>query len=663
MSAPDLPPPPPGLQPDYVVVGSGAGGGPVAARLAERGAVVVVLEAGGLRGGHRDYPYDVPALHGRATEEADLRWDFFVRHYADDARQAADSKYNAAHRGVYYPRCATVGGCTAHNAMITVYPHNRDWDDLAERLGDPSWSAENMRRLFERLERCLYRGRDDASRHGFDGWLGTQMADPKLALRDPQLVRALLDAAVAALVKQLIRQADDDPMAVFAGLLARARQALLEFLANDPLAVIRLGPEEILRRFVGTRLDPNDWRRTRDGLDEGVFQIPLATRQGQRNGSREFLLDAQRRHPDRLFLETDALATRVIFQGKKAVGVAYLKGRRLYKADRDPNFQPGQAEAKEIRVGREVILSGGSFNTPQLLLLSGVGPAADLKALGFAAGEIVADRAGVGKNLQDRYEVGVGFEMADDFTVLGGCGFDAPRRDGDPVDPCLAEWERNRTGVYTTNGAVVGIVLRSRPERPDPDLFVFGLPATFPGYFVGYSEGIARRADVLTWAILKAHTNNTAGHVRLRSRDPQVPPAVNFRYFDEGNDPAGEDLESVRIGVDFVRDMARLPQLGGRVRRVNFLAPGGLAEVDLDDTDAVRAFVKNEAWGHHACGTCRMGKADDPDAVVDKDFRVIGVDGLRVVDASVFPKIPGFFIVTPVYMIAEKASDAILPVG
>jgi choline dehydrogenase len=649
------------LRPDYVVVGSGAGGGPLAARLAERGAVVVVLEAGGLRGGYKDYHYNVPALHGLATEDPDLRWDFFVRHYADITRQRADGKYNADKDGVYYPRCATVGGCTGHNAMITVYPHNRDWDDLAALLGDASWNADNMRRLFERLERCQYRNPDQVSRHGYDGWLGTQMADATLALGDPQLVKLVIDAAAAALVRVLIRNAQGDVMRVWSIILQHARTALMEFLAHDPLAIIRLGPEEILRQFVGTRLDPNDWQRTTPGLDEGVFEIPLATRQGQRNGSREFLLAIQAKYPDRLYLETDALATRVLFQGKKAVGVEYLKGQRLYRADRSKDFNPGPGQKKEIRVGKEVILSGGAFNTPQLLLLSGVGPAGDLKALGFKDGEIVADRTGVGKNLQDRYEVGIGVETTDNFSILAGCGFKSPTRDGEPADPCLTRWEGNRTGLYTTNGAVLGIILRSRAERPDPDLFIFGLPATFPGYFVGYSEGIAARTNMFTWAILKAHTNNAAGFVRLRNRDPQDTPVVNFKYFDEGNDARGEDLDSVLAGVQFVRDMAGLPQLAGKVRNVNFLQRGGLAQVDMDSDDAIRTFVKNEAWGHHACGTCRMGKPDDPGAVVDKDFRVLGVEGLRVVDASIFPKIPGMFIVTPVYMIAEKAADSILP--
>jgi len=648
----ELPQAPAGFKPEYIVVGSGAGGGPLAARLAERGSTVLVLEAGGLGGGFGNYTYEVPGLHGGATEAEDMRWDFFVRHYADDARQRLDSKFEDGQNGIYYPRSSTIGGCTAHNAMITVYPHNSDWDDLATHLDDASWKAEPMRRLFERLENCGYPHRP-TSRHGTKGWLSTQLADPRAALRDPQLLEVVFAAAARALVR-LIGGAHED----FAGALRNfaSPSEFLDFIAEDHQWFATASPKEIITRLVTSYSDPNDWRIARDSR-EGVFKIPLATKNGARNGSREFLLDAVRRYPGKIFIEMDALATKVVLQGRRAVGVQYLKGNRLYRADRKPT--PRTGVQREALATREVILAGGTFNTPQLLMLSGIGPAAALAAHGIP---IVSDRPGVGRNLQDRYEVGVGFEMTADFTVGQACKFAAPANESEAAaDPCLSEWRGHRSGPYASNGAVVGIVLRSKRERLNPDLFVFGLPATFPGYYVRYSEGIAANANLFTWAILKAHTDNAAGMVELHSKDPTEPPSINFRYFDEGNDAGGEDLASVVEGVRFVRDLAASPLLVEKVKRVNFLNKKGFADVDMTDDGAIGDFVKSEAWGHHACGTCRIGKPEESDTVVDKDFKVVGVENLRVVDASVFRRIPGFFIVTPVYMIAEKAADAISP--
>lgn len=129
-------------------------------------------------------------------------------------------------------------------------------------------------------------------------------------------------------------------------------------------------------------------------------------------------------------------------------------------------------------------------------------------------------------------------------------------------------------------------------------------------------------------------------------------PDINFRYFEEGNDEFGEDLESVVDGVEFVRKMT--------TRTSELFAEEEVPGAAVNSREEIREFVKDEAWGHHASCTCKIGIEDDPMAVLDTDFRVYGTKNLRVVDASVFPKIPGFFIVSSVYMISEKASDLIL---
>ena len=144
---------------DYAVIGSGAGGGTVAARLAEAGMNVVLLEAGDdyRQGGASGLPEDcdVPAFHPLASENPALRWDFFVRHYADETQQRRDGK--AGPEGVLYPRASTLGGCTAHNAMIFITPDDSDWDAIAASTGDSSWRAANMRRYRRKVENCGHR--------------------------------------------------------------------------------------------------------------------------------------------------------------------------------------------------------------------------------------------------------------------------------------------------------------------------------------------------------------------------------------------------------------------------------------------------------------------------------------------------------------------------
>jgi choline dehydrogenase len=239
--------------------------------------------------------------------------------------------------------------------------------------------------------------------------------------------------------------------------------------------------------------------------------------------------------------------------------------------------------------------------------------------------------------------------MRDDFTVLRDCTFEPPQG-GQKPDPCFSDWEQGK-GVYATNGVVIGIVKKSKPERPLPDLYIFGVPSYFKGYFPTYSDASRRHKNYFTWAILKAHTNNTAGRVTLRSADPRDVPEINFHYFDESNDQAQEDLESVVEGVEFVR---RIMSFSGLVSKGEVL-PGK----DMTG-ERLKEFIKNEAWGHHASCSNKMGPSSDRMAVVDGNFRVHGTKGLRVVDASVFPRIPGFFIVSAIYMISEKATDAIL---
>jgi choline dehydrogenase-like flavoprotein len=278
-------------------------------------------------------------------------------------------------------------------------------------------------------------------------------------------------------------------------------------------------------------------------------------------------------------------------------------------------------------------------------MLSGIGPAEHLREHEI---KVLADLPGVGRNLQDRYEVSVVYKKIDPKTkaprpwkILEGAKFSTD-------DPQFMRWVCRRKGVYTTNGALAAVITRSSPSQPLPDLFCFALLADFRGYYTGYSTRI-RDPHYLSWTILKAHTANRAGRVELKSRDPRCMPSINFHYFEEGDGPKDADADAVVDGICFVRDLA------GGVSELQEELPG----TGLEKREELREWVKDHAWGHHASCTCPIGPRDGG-GVVDSKFRVHGTQGLRIVDASVFPKIPGFFIVSSVYVIAEKAADVIL---
>ncbi|MDN0075066.1 GMC oxidoreductase [Crenobacter sp. SG2303] len=692
---------------DYVIVGSGAGGGPLAARLALGGCRVLLVEAGGdpatavtsgppqpmtaaesgNAASQMRQVYAVPAFHAPATEDSETSWEFSVRHYSSTERQQRDTKYNACkdpsinggrgQGGIQYPRAAAIGGCTAHHAMIIIRPNDADWDWIAEYTDDASWRSENMQGYFAKIENCLYysvysrfagplfravqwtarllnpRSQLDPGGHGFNGWQKTSFIDPlviaSIVRGDRTLLSVLADVVFSALAKRQERS-----------MIGRAiaRLQILQFL--DP----NVRSPEIPSR-------------------DHLSLISIGTDGKRRYGLRDHLKDVEERFPDRLVILSSAHATRVLFEhgndAPRAVGVEILIGTHLYRASskgHDPNGTPA---SKQVFARREIIVCGGAFNTPQLLMLSGIGDKTHLEGLGIKgpldrnSHEIapIVHLPGVGMNLQDRYEVSVISEAKQAFSTLDGARF----RPGDPDDPVLKQWLRDESGLYSTNGGAIAMMLSSKANaaiRSEPDLFVFGVPAAFRGYYWGWSTQLLSRTmgattesrNLWSWVILKAYTSNNYGTVRLRSADPLEPPQIDFHSFDDipaGAQECSNDLDALHEAVEAIRKINKYV-----TAFENELQPG---PERLSDSDDLRKWIKDEAWGHHACGTCRIGsvpwcadtgKLQDAYAVLDSSFRVHGVHNLRVVDTSVFPRIPGYFIVTPTFMIGEKAADLLL---
>lgn len=613
---------------EYVVVGSGAGGGPLAARLALAGHKTLLIEAGDDQG--HNINYTVPAFSAKASEDEAMAWNFFVRHYADNDRQALDykttyetpdgSEYTGLNppegstmKGTLYPRTGTLGGCTAHNAMVTVYPHESDFEYLATLTGDSSWSPDNMRKYFKRMENNKYL-LPLAKGHGYDGWLGTETAPLSIVLEDPELLSLLLGGAFS--------------------------------LGNVTNTVFNLGT-----LLIG---DANQDSKLRD-TTPGYYQIPISSDGNSRNGPREFITavrdatnkDGSKRYP--LDVRTNCYVTKVTFDESvsppRASGVEFLDGQYLYRASPHSN-NAGSGTAGSVKASREVIVAGGTYNSPQILKLSGVGPADELRKFGI---KVISDLPGVGTNLQDHYETAVQGHIPNNWTALHGCTFDHGS------DPCLERWEKNGLGgrgVYSSDGFAAAMFYKSSVTADDSyDVFVFGGPVNFRGYFPGYSINITERHDWFSWAVLKAHPRNQAGSVTLRSADPLDMPEIVFNSFDTGSGDYEKDLQAITEAIGVARGA-----FDRQLVEVSEVLPGD----DVQTEEEIHDYIKNTAWGHHASCTCPIGTDSDPMAVLDSNFQVRGVTGLRVVDASVYPRIPGTFTAVSTYMVAEKAADVIL---
>jgi 4-pyridoxate dehydrogenase len=358
-----------------------------------------------------------------------------------------------------------------------------------------------------------------------------------------------------------------------------------------------------------------------NGADpEGFGRLQMTIRDGRRcSAATAYLRPALARANLDVLVYT--LATRIVFDGRRAVGIEYLQN----------------GERNVARAEREVLLAGGVVNSPQLLMLSGIGDPAELTAHSI---EVKAPLSGVGKNLQDHISASVEYR----------------RRDSGPF---CRNMRLDRLGVELAKAALFGTgfacdlpsgwtaFLKSGPdvELPDIQLIFRAIPLGagpyLPPFKPAFADGFGCRAILLR--------PKSRGEIKLSSSDPRAHPLIYQNFFS-----AEDDLTTLRAGIRLTRELGRQGSLRPFVEAEIAPGPNKTSDADIDAHIFATALT-----AHHPLGTCKMGPATDPLAVVGADLRVNGLDGLRVADASVMPDLIGGMINAPVIMIAERGADIV----
>jgi len=350
---------------------------------------------------------------------------------------------------------------------------------------------------------------------------------------------------------------------------------------------------------------------------EGFGRMDMTVDRGIRASvANAYLRPAMKRQ--NLKVETRALASQVVFEGRRAVGVRYTQG----------------GTERVVRARREVIVSAGSIASPQLLKLSGVGPGAELQQLGIP---VVHDLPGVGENLQDHLEFYFQVACKEPVTLYSVMNPFAKLKLG-------VEWVLFKSGLGATNHFETCGFLRSRAGIPYPDIQYHFLPMA-----VSY-DGTSLCSEHGFQAHVGPMRSKSRGHVRLASRNPLDKPKILFNYMSHPDDWA-----EMRACVRLTREI--FSQQSFDRYRGREIQPGDAVQTDEQIDEFIRQKVET---AYHPSCSCKMGAADDPMAVVDPQTRVYGLEGLRVVDSSIMPSITNGNLNAPTIMLAEKAADHIL---
>jgi len=453
------------------------------------------------------------------------------------------------------PRGKVIGGSSSINGMVYVRGHAKDFDTW-EAMGASGWSYADVLPYYKRMETWDPAGHGgDASWRGSDGPL--QVTRGK---RDNPLVQAFVQAG-----RQAGYQLTDD--------------------------------------YNGQQ-------------QEGFGPMEHTIHKGARwSAAKAYLRPALQRENCNLIR---GLARKIVFSGRRAVGVELLAGGGL----------------KTVRAKKEVILASSSINSPKLLMLSGIGPAAHLTAHGIP---IVADRPGVGQNLQDHLEVYIQMAASQPVSLFKYWNLLGKARVG-------LQWALTRSGPGASNQFESAGFIRSAAGVEYPDLQFHFLPIAVRYDGQAASEGHGFQAHI------GPMRSPSRGAVTLRSAKPEDSPKITFNYMS-----TEKDWIDFRRGIRLTREI--FAQEAFRPFVKHEIQPGVALQTDAQIDGFIRAHAES---AYHPCGTCKMGAVDDPLAVVDPQTNVIGVKGLRVVDSSIFPQITNGNLNGPSIMVGEKASDLIL---
>jgi len=391
---------------------------------------------------------------------------------------------------------------------------------------------------------------------------------------------------------------------------------------SGPLHVCAIDTTRLLHEPLFQTAEPAGFNTTEDihaEVEEGFSrgEVTIDPRGRRASTARAYL------HPvlgrKNLTLTLDALVTKVLIEKGRAVGVEYRRDGKVHR----------------VRASAEVILAGGTYNSPQTLMLSGIGPADDLRKLGIAP---AVDLPGVGRNLSEHPHIPVEFEACVPVTFLNELRFDRVVRS-------VMQWALFGRGAFATQINSCNVIIRTRPDLPQPDVQLMCNPVRMDAK-MWFPIVAPRQAHRITADVVVLH-QQSRGWLTLRSSNPLDAPRVQLNLF---ADPA--DFDTARRGIWAARKIySTLPQariVGAEIR------PGAALRTDAELENYIRDAAQVT---QHPVGTCTMGVG--PNAVVDPQLRVRGIEGLRVADASIMPTVPGGNTNAAVIMVAEKASDHI----